>query len=128
MNVFCDEVNRYISRYPYQLQNLCADALISDDVLWNIRNGRKLRKESVIALLIALGCNEDEMQQSLMNAGFLLSRSIASDVVVHWMVENCDRTSGGVLLRQINYELDALGMPLIMMKHRRTKEQRSSDI
>jgi len=91
-------------------------------MLLAVRNGRYLRKEVIAALLIALGCTTDKIIKLTEKAGFVLSGAIASDVVAMWMLDNniCNNNRGN-LVKQINYELNTLALPLLMSRDRSRK-------
>lgn len=93
---------------------------ISESVFYSIRRGEHLKKESILALLIAMGVNLDEIQKILSKADFTLSDSIPRDKVIKYLLEEeaCNISYDFLCrtkkrLHKINEELEMLGVPLL---------------
>ena len=91
--------------------------MIDERMFRHIKSGVYLRKESILALLIAMGQNLVNIQIALKKAGFILSASMYSDTVVIWMMENkLIRNIGTARLASINNVLYDLDLPLLMTR------------
>jgi len=83
----------------------------------HIKSGRFLRKEPVLALLIALGLELEDIQFALKKAGFILSDSLPRDSIIIWMLNNESiNQKREMRLMQINEILYSLGQPLLMTR------------
>ena len=113
----CFEV--LLRTYPKRVVDLCNLASVSERMFRHIKNGRHLKKEPILALLIAMNCPLNSIQDCLKRAGFILSKSMPADVVVLWVLENerCLSNKIGPIY-QINETLDSLGLPLLMTRAR----------
>ena len=88
--------------------------MVSERMFHHIKNGKHLRKETVLALLIVMELSVSEIQVTLKKAGFVLSNAIARDVVIMWLLENeLDNKKGEKRLLYINDKLYALELPLL---------------
>jgi len=117
---FTDSFNKLISTYPGKLIDLCATASVSDRMLRHIKNGKHLKKEPILALLIAMGQDLNSIQRLLKEAGFVLSKSLPNDVVIMWLLENMPLEDKGTsCIYFINETLEALELPLLMTREKR---------
>jgi len=76
-------------------------------------------KETLLALTISLEMSVDEIETLLQKAGYVLSKSIAFDMVVKWLIEHDERkVKGESRVSYINYVLHNLELPLLMTRER----------
>lgn len=84
-----------------------------------VKSGCIPTKETLIALAISLEMNIDEIQTLLQKAGYILSKSIAFDMVVKWLIKHDERKrKEQSLIIYINYVLDELELPLLMTREK----------
>jgi len=118
-NEFAEHLNNLVTLSGRKLIDLCHDASISESMLRHMRKGKHLEKEAIIALLIVLEQDLEQIQMILKKAGYILSFSLPSDVVIMWLLEDKVCFSDGVAaLLKINNVLDELGLPLLMTRPR----------
>ena len=121
---FAKHFNGLLSAYSGKKAELCVAATVEDRMFRHIKSGRYLRKESVLALLIAMGLSFGDIRCALAKAGYALSHSVPGDIVVIWMFEKGNVESiadGGARLHEINMELHRLGLPLLMTRAKQEK-------
>ncbi len=88
-------------------------AQVSERMFYLIISGRTPTKATLLALALSLEMNIAEIENILQKAGYVLSKSIAFDMVVKWMVENETNK-----LMNINYVLDELELPFLMTREK----------
>jgi hypothetical protein len=116
---FVEHFSNLLASYPDKKIDLCDAALVSDRMFRHIKSGRFLRKEPLLALLIVMNLNWDDIQKALEKAGFTLSHSVHFDVVTMWMLKNeLHNHKGAKRLYRINELLDSLKLPLLMTRCR----------
>lgn len=95
-------------------RQICAEAGVSERMFYHIKSGRKPTKITLLALAAALEMNISETQNLLQKAGYVLSKSIAFDMVVKWLIRHscCKRKRTRPLL-YINNVLYSLRLPLL---------------
>ena len=114
---FATDFNKLVSSYPGKLMNLCDIASVSDRMFRHIRNGKHLKKEPILALLVVMEQNLDKIQKLLKEAGYILSKSLPNDVVIMWLLENESlKFKGTSRVYYINETLNSLGLPLLMTR------------
>jgi len=114
---FARHFNAAIEAYPGKIKDLYETACVSERMLRYIRTGANITKGSVLAVLITIGKDLDSIQECLKKAGLILSKSLHSDTVVMWMVENEPHSYKGTsLVYRINETLDRLELPLLMTR------------
>jgi hypothetical protein len=114
---FANHFDSLLSDYSGKKSDLYKSALISDRMFRHIKAGRYLRKEPVLALLIVMELSLDDIQRSLKIAGYTLSYSIPSDVVILWILESDTyKHKGAKRLYRINEILYSLELPLLMTR------------
>lgn len=116
---FIKQLNGLITSSGRKLSDLCDEALISERMIHHMRKGQHLRKETIIALLIALEQELEQIQIILKKAGYILSHSLPSDIIIMWLMEHEVYLFDGLnRLLKINHILDELGFPLLMTRPR----------
>ncbi|MCL1935118.1 MAG: hypothetical protein FWF57_01870 [Defluviitaleaceae bacterium] len=115
--------NKIIDTYKGTKRNLFESALISKEMFYNIKSGIHLRKEVVLALLIATGLCLKDIKIALSKAGYVLSKSLHNDVIIMWMLENdlC-KMKGSKRLYILNDLLYDLDLPLLMARSKETND------
>lgn len=106
----------HLKKYKGKKIELCESALVSEKMFRHIKVGKFLKKEPILALLIVMNLDLDEIQKALRMAGLILSRSMYNDVVVIWIIENNLHNRGAKRLQYINEVLESLGLPLLMTR------------
>jgi len=116
---FATHFGKLLATYTSKKIELCEAALVSDRMFRHVKSGCHLKKEPLLAILIAMGLAFDDIQSSLKKAGFFLSASLPNDSIIMWMIENGihDR-EGAMRLHNINETLYSLDLPLLMTKTR----------
>ena len=116
---FSNHFKLLLSECPGDNSKLCESASVSDRMFRHIKSGKHLRKEPILALLIIMGLELEDVQIALKKAGFFLSNSLYSDAVVIWMLKNKSQYfTSSKLLDRINDVLASLGFPLLMTEQR----------
>jgi len=117
---FVIDFNKLLATYPKKLVELCHIASVSDRMLRYIKSGKHLKKESILALLIAMEQDLETIQNILRKAGYILSNSLPNDVVIMWILENEPLNYQGLNLNyRINETLDSLELPLLATREKR---------
>ena len=112
---FIDCFNKLLSKHKGKIKELCELACVSERMFRYIRKAEHIRKEPLIALLLVLGADYNSMQDCLKKAGYVLSRSVPTDTVIMWMLENgLQRNTNPV--ESVNEILYSLGLPLLMTR------------
>jgi hypothetical protein len=115
---FLQMFDELIDAYPGKKKELYEDALISERMFRYMRSGINIKKEPLISLLVSMKQPLSIMQKCLELAGFTLSESLISDVVITWMLEDSLYSySTKSPVYRINTMLDSLGLPLLMTRN-----------
>lgn len=75
-------------------------------------------KTSLLALAISLGLERNAAYALLKKGGYVLSESIAFDIVIKWLLENIKRNNGKNDIFYINDVLYELELPLLMTREK----------
>lgn len=95
------------------------EAQVSERMFYHIKSGCIPTKAVLMALAVALKLNIYEIENLLQKAGYVLSKSIAFDMVVKWLIENDEHKAKGLSrICYINYILYDLRLPLLMTRER----------
>ena len=78
--------------------------------------GKEPTKQALIAIAIILEFSEDEIDTLLKKYGYCLSKSLPSDAIVRWFLQNSSNCSPEKLLYLINEVLDSFNFPMLMTK------------
>jgi len=114
---FIEQLNNLITLSGRKLTDLCYDALISERMIHHMRKGQHLRKETILALLITLEQDLENIQLILKKAGYSLSHSLPNDAIIMWLMKHEVCFLNGVnRLLKINDVLDELELPLLMTR------------
>lgn len=112
---FNDYLNLLIYLSPKKHKNIYDKALISDRMYRRIRADYHPTKASLLALVISLDLKTDEIYLLLRKAGYVLSESIAFDMVVKYLLENAQTTKNVFYINDVLYELN---LPLLMTREK----------
>ena len=114
---FITQLEDIITLSNRKLTDLCKDALISERMIHHMRKGQHLRKEAIIALLVVLEQELEDIQVLLKKAGYILSNSLPNDVVIMWLLKHevCFLNGANSLLK-INDVLEEMEFPLLMTR------------
>ena len=96
-------------------KKLYEKALVSERMYHYICAGKHITKYTLISLGIILNLNYLELDELLMKAGYKFSKSIAYDVIISYIIQNCN-LKGVKLLDYINDTLYTLNLPLLMTR------------
>lgn len=96
-------------------KKLYEKALVSERMYHYICAGKHITKYTLISLGIILNTNYLELDELLMKAGYKFSKSIAYDVIISYIIQNCN-LKGVKLLDYINDTLYTLNLPLLMTR------------
>jgi len=111
-----------LSKYKGTKTDLYRAALVSEKMFYYMKSGKNIRKEPILALLIAMELDLAEIQIALSKAGFILSKSLINDMVIMWVLEHkVHNKKGSQRLFIINEILDELGFPLLMTRAKEDK-------
>ena len=80
-----------------------------------IRSNYHPTKASLLALAISLELKTDEIYLLLQKAGYVLSESIAFDMVVKYLLENAQTAKNVFYINDVLYELN---LPLLMIREK----------
>ena len=83
-----------------------------------IKTEKNPTKETAMAIAVAMNMNREDTQRLLRSAGYVLSKSIPSDMVILWMLSNKEEKQSTSLLFRINEVLYELDLPLLMTRER----------
>lgn len=114
-NDFIDYLNLLIHLSSKKHKNIYDKALISDRMYRRIKTDYHPTKASLLALAISLELETDKINLLLQKAGYVLSKSIAFDMVVRYLLENSKMTKDLFYINQVLYELD---LPLLMTREK----------
>ena len=115
-NGFVAYFNGLLDKYQGKIKELCELACVSERMFRYIRKGEHIRKEPLVALLLTMGVCINIMQNCLKKAGYVLSRSIPTDTVVLWLIENEPKMRAYNPVNFTNEILYSLGLPLLMTR------------
>lgn len=113
---FIPAFDSVLKKYPHSYRTLCKESCVDERMLRHLRNGKFLRKESLLAILIAAEVNFEDIQIVMGSAGYVLSDSIPAEAVIKWMLLNNGGVIGFNLLQQINETLHTYDLPLLMTR------------
>lgn len=114
---FTDEFKYIILNFEESNRRLCEISIVSERMFRHIKNGKHLKKESLLSLAISAGADIEKIQSLLKSAGYTLSTSLPGDMVVMWMLLNNKQCLQNRVL-QINEVLHNLGLPILMTSER----------
>ena len=86
---------------------------ITERMLGYILSGRHPSKSALLSLAISQGYSIDHIQLQMKKAGYVLSMSIPSDIVILYYLSHPPRANPLPLVWQINLILDELGLPML---------------
>jgi len=115
-NDFVNGFNSLLASYSGKAKELCNLACVSERMFRYIRNGVHIRKEPLVALLLTMGVGLDTMQECLKTAGYVLSRSLPTDTVILWLIDNEPKMTTSNPVNFTNEILYNLGLPLLMTR------------
>lgn len=81
----------------------------------HIKSDYRPTKVSLLALAISLELQTDEIYLLLQKAGYVLSKSIAFDMVIKYLLENPQTAKNVFYINDILYELN---LPLLMTREK----------
>lgn len=114
-----DDFNDYLNLLIYLSQkkhkNIYDKALISDRMYRHIKSDYRPTKGSLLALALSLELKTDEIYLLLQKAGYILSESIAFDMVIKYLLENPQAAKSVFYINDILYELN---LPLLMTREK----------
>lgn len=108
-------LNNFIYLSKKKHKNIYDKALISDRMYRRIRVNYRPTKISLLALAISLELKKNEIYFLLQKAGYVLSESIAFDMVVKYLLDN---SQSAINLFQVNEILYELNLPLLMTREK----------
>jgi|GEM_PF-554656 len=114
--IFARHFNDIISTHNGKLKDLYDTAMVSERMFRYLRNGKHIKKEPLLAILLTLTQQIGTIQDCLKTAGFVLSKSLPNDTVIMWTIENEPNYSETSFAYHINTTLDQLGLPLLMTR------------
>lgn len=107
-------VQKLFKQYTDKQKKLFIEANVTERMLYYIKADRKPSKESLLALVISMGMETEEIQQVLRTAGYVLSKSLPTDMIVLYFLEHPSEWNKNIsLVWQINEVLDELELPLL---------------
>lgn len=102
-------------------REITSAANISERMFRRFKHDLIPSKSSLTAIGISLGLSANGLQDLLRRAGYALSRSIASDAVVLWLLSHDERGGQNVsLLYHINETLSDLGLPILSTREKQS--------
>jgi len=113
---FQSYLNSIILKYPAKQKIIYDRALLSERMFRHIKTDYNPAKTSLLALAISLELKIDEIEILLQKAGYVLSASIAFDMVVKWLLINHKTKKN--LLWEVNDILYELNLPLLMAREK----------
>lgn len=112
-----------IEKHSKQSEKFYKSAQISERMYYYIKNGVMPSKETLIAILITLGFDVEEIQDILTKGGYRLSESLPNDMIILWMLKNWAFDKNTNRLQRINEVLYDLELPLLMTRTKNLKSQ-----
>ncbi len=109
---FCAFLQSLIEKSGKSQGEIYQEAQVSERMFYLIKSGRPPAKVTLIALAAVLDIDIEEIERLLQKAGYVLSKSIAFDMVVKWLLVRKKRVI------DINYVLDDLELPLLMTREK----------
>jgi len=114
--LFIAEFASKLKGFNGKQQDLYEQAGIGKRSFYYIKAGEKLRKESLLALLIVMELTKKEIDTLLNLAGYCLSGSHPADIVINALLEeHAFKKDGLKQLNEINEVLYTLELPLIQV-------------
>ena len=108
-------VQKLFKQYTDKQKKLFTEANVTERMLYYIKADRKPSKESLLALVISMGMETEEIQQVLRTAGYVLSKSLPTDMIVLYFLEHQSEWNKNIsLVWQINEVLVAIMLNYIM--------------
>ena len=105
-------------KYKRNNQSIYKNANISERMFQYIKTEKNPTKETAMAIAVAMNMNREDTQRLLRSAGYVLSKSIPSDMVILWMLSNKEEKQNTPLLFRINEVLYELNLPLLMTREK----------
>ena len=90
-------VQKLFKQYTDKQKKLFTEANVTERMLYYIKADRKPSKESLLALVISMGMETEEIQQVLRTAGYVLSKSLPTDMIVLYFGTKIFRWSGRLM-------------------------------
>jgi len=115
--IFIERFKELLNLWNGSQQELYENAGIGKRTFYNIKSGKKLRKDTLLALFIVMGLSESEVKEGLKLAGFYLSNSSPRDLVISHSLENdLKNVKGAMRLEAVNTTLYELNQPLLEVR------------
>lgn len=89
--------------------------MLSERMFRHIKSDYLPSKVSLLALAISLELNPNDIYFLMQKAGYVLSNSIAFDMVIKWLLENSQMKISLSYINDVLYELD---LPLLMTREK----------
>lgn len=89
--------------------------MLSERMFRHIKSDYLPSKVSLLALAISLELTPDDIYYLMQKAGYVLSNSIAFDMVIKWLLENSQMKISLSYINDVLYELD---LPLLMTREK----------
>lgn len=105
-------------KYKRKSQSIYENANISERMFQYVKNDRNPTKETALAIAAAMNMSLEDILRLLKSAGYVLSKSIPSDMVILWMLSNQEGKQNKSMLFQINETLYELELPLLMTRNK----------
>jgi len=111
-------LNLLKKKYKRKNRSIYENANISERMFQYIKNDRNPTKETALAVAVAMDMKLEDIQRLLQSAGYVLSKSIPSDMVILWLLSNSKGRQNTPALFKINEVLYELDMPLLMTREK----------
>lgn len=105
-------------KYQRKNQSIYENANISERMFQYIKNDKNPTKETALAVALSMNMKPEDTQRLLQSAGYVLSKSIPSDIIILWILSNHKGNQTVPVLFQINEVLYELDMPLLMTREK----------
>lgn len=105
-------------KYKRKNQTIYENANISERMFQYIKNDRNPTKETALAIAVAMNMSLEDTHRLLRSAGYVLSKSIPSDIIILWMLSNNEGKQDASMLFKINEALYELDLPLLMTREK----------
>lgn len=116
---FIPHIGKLLSEYTGKLKDLYETAFVSERMFRYMKQGKHLKKEPLLAILIALNRNVDDIQECLKRAGYILSKSLPEDAIITWILKNetsIPSHNKAFRINSINDTLHSFNLPLLMTR------------
>ncbi len=110
------QLHKIISNYDGKQCDMLCGASVSERMFQYYLHGKEPTKQALLAISVYAGLSLEEIEELLIDYGYCLSRSVESDAIVLWYLENYPHMNRRKLLTRINETLYAFELPLIMTK------------